>query len=368
MRIQAVISQAILSLDSDPDSPFYQRIQTSDDKKDDIRCISLTSLFRVLDTGFYFLGSRRGDVVEYGPLWSNEGNDATKIRTLYILNNWFNTIREAVPDWWDAGSGEGGGLSMNDSVTACIMVLRSVFQHLATHGVNLLVLSKEELFERVTPFVSALGNYLASLTEDERKQYRALRGIQGQTTRAKRAEQAIHQSIPEFFPPGLKEFIEKEKARTNDRAKTIVDKIERILQTTIIEELKREVGPEETQWWMQGIPSKIRMKTSDKYEEDSGKRGGKEFYFDLIDYRDIISSQWNLFQKLFGYGRGNASKEKRTAWINFVNDIRKIVAHSSSGRSVSLEQLAELEMYEKWLDNQIKQVDDNENPPSDDES
>ena len=105
------------------------------------------------------------------------------------------------------------------------MVLRSVFHHLASQGVNLLDLSKEELFERVKPFVLALGNYLASFTEEERKQYRGLRGVQGQTTRTKRIEQAIHDRIPEFFPPGLKDFIEKEKARTNDKAKTIVDKI-----------------------------------------------------------------------------------------------------------------------------------------------
>ena len=102
------------------------------------------------------------------------------------------------------------------------------------------------------------------------------------------------------------------------------------------------------------------MKTIVKHEEDKGNCGGKEFYFDLIDYREIISSRWTLFQKLLGYGKRNDSKEKRTAWINFVNEMRKIVAHSSAGRFVTLEQLAELEMYEKWLDNQIKQVDDSE--------
>jgi DNA sulfur modification protein DndB len=111
---------------------------------------------------------------------------------------------------------------------------------------------------------------------------------------------------------------------------------------------------------MQGIPGKIRIKTNEKYEDDLGRRGSKESYFDLIDYREIISNKWNLFQKLLGYGKGNDSKEKRTAWINFVNEMRKIVAHSSSGRFVTLEQLSELETYEKWLDNQIKQVDDDE--------
>ena len=69
------------------------------------------------------------DIEEYGPLWSDSGYDATQKRTEYILNNWFGTIQEAAPDWWNAGAGEGGGLAMNDSVTACINVLRSVFQH-----------------------------------------------------------------------------------------------------------------------------------------------------------------------------------------------------------------------------------------------
>ena len=219
LRIQAIISQVILSLDSDPNSPFYQRIQTSDDKKDAIRCITLASLFRVLDTGFYFVGPRRGDVVEYGPLWSSQGNEATRIRTLYILNKWFNAIREAVPDWWEAGAGDGGGLAMNDSVTACTMVLRSVFQHLTSRGDNLLSLSKEELFERVTPYVQVLGNYLASLNEEERKQYRGLRGIQGQTIRAKRSEQAIHQSIPEFSLLGFESLLRKKRPRPTTRQK-----------------------------------------------------------------------------------------------------------------------------------------------------
>ena len=126
-RVRAIIAQAILSLDSDPHSAFYQRIQTANDKKDDIRCISLTSIFRVLDFGFYIVGPKKGDIDGYGPLWSEEGNDITRIRTMYILNNWFSIIQVAVPEWWNNGAGEDGGLAMNDGVTVMFQWFFVVF-------------------------------------------------------------------------------------------------------------------------------------------------------------------------------------------------------------------------------------------------
>jgi len=253
---------------------------------------------------------------------------------------------------------------MNDGVTACINVLRSVFQHLIKNGVDVVSLSDQELFEQVESYALALSNYLGSLTEEDRKRFRALRGNQGQIARTKRCQQAIHESIPSFDPPGLREFMETEKAQTNIRAKAIIDRIEKALQTTILEELRREFGPDDTQWWTEGIPKGIRTKVSLRAEEDDSKRGGKEYYFDLIDYRNIITTNWDLFNKLLGYGKGN-SKDKRTAWIGEVNESRRIVAHGSSGRSVTLDQLAQLEEYESWLNNQIKQTNESEDIASD---
>ncbi len=361
-RARAIIAQAILSLDSDPDSAFCQRIQSANDKKDDMRCISLTSIFRVLDSGFYVI-PKKGESNGYGPLWSEEGNDTTRIRTMHILNKWFGIIRATVPEWWNNGAGEDGGLAMNDGVTSCLMVLRSVFQHLTLNGKELVYLSNGQLFEQVKPYAEALSNYLASLSEDGRRQFRALRGNQGQLVRARRCEQAIQNSIPEFAPPGLREFMEREKAQTNIKAKEIVDRIERILQTTILEELKGTFGPDEAQWWIEGIPKQIRLKVTQRNEDDDFKRGGKEFYFDLIDYRNIVLHNWNIFGKLLGHGKANVAKDKRTLWINDINEIRKIVSHGSSGRSVTLEQLAELEEYEEWLNEQIKKANEDEVTP-----
>lgn len=353
IRMRAVISKTVQSLDEDPESPFYQRILTADEKKDARRCVSLQSLFKALDNSdLYILSSKKGSVIEYGPLWAVD-NQETQKRTVCVLNHWFSTIRTAVPDWWETGSGEGGGISMNDSITSQINILRSVYSHLSLSGNRLLKFSNKELCQQVEVYVQAIGAYLSGLSPDERQQFRDLRGVQGQTTRTRRCQQAIHLQIPSFAPSGLKEFIELEKTQTNAKAKIFVDRIESTLQRTIVQELKQEFQSDDSQWWIEGIPKGIRLKVSQRQEEDDNKRGEREFYFDLLDYRNIILNNWTLFDDLLGYGKTNMSKDKRTAWINDVNEIRKIVSHASTGKAVSLEQLAQIESTDTWLSKQL---------------
>ncbi|MDQ5825663.1 MAG: DGQHR domain-containing protein [Chloroflexota bacterium] len=352
-RVGAIISKAIQGLDADPSSALFHRIQTADAAKDPIRCITLTSVFSAVERADFFISKQKeGHVIEYGPLWGGD-NDATLKRTMFILKQWLELIRGAVPDWWDKGAGPGGGLAMNDGVTTCINVLSSVFRHLDAGGQKLLRLDDDDLFSSVKKYGDALSDYLASLSEEERKQFRDLRGGQGQLIRTRRCQQAIRNNIPSFDPPGLAEFIRQEKAQTNIKAKAIVDRIETTLQRVILDELKREYGADESQWWMLGIPKPVRLKVTQRFEDDDGKRGGREYYFDLIDYRDIAHLNWNVFEPILAYGKGG-SKDKRTSWMSFINERRKLVAHASAAMSVSIEDLNELELYDKWLEEQIK--------------
>lgn len=350
LRVRAIISQAIQLLDGDHQSPFFDRIQASDDRRDALRCISITSLFQALEgPDLYISQSRRNGPLEYGPLWGGDAPDLTRDRTVRVLNHWFGDIRGQAEAWWNAGRGEDGGLAMNGPVAACIQVLRSVFAHLEAKGLRLVRLDEDELVESLVPYSRALASYLGSLTPDQRRDFRGLQGVAGRTIRARRCQQAIRDQIPEFKPPGLDEFIEISKAETNKSAKEIGDRIETLLQQTILEELRSEFGPGEDQWWLQGIPRGVRKSSTTKYEDDDGKRGGREFYFELIDYRSIIQENWQLFEHMFGYTAAGASKDKRTSWLVEVNEIRRIVAHPSSGVPVSIEQLGKLQHYEEWL-------------------
>src|SRR6202035_1302154 len=117
----------VQSLDTSLDSPCHERILKADDTRSETKCISLTSLFGALDkAGFYITRMRKGGIPEFGPLWRAK-NEAPVKRTVTVIGGYFNVIRTEAAAVWERGSGENGGLSMNDGITVCTNVLRSIF-------------------------------------------------------------------------------------------------------------------------------------------------------------------------------------------------------------------------------------------------
>jgi len=245
---------------------------------------------------------------------------------------------------------------MNDGVTVCINVLRSIFNHLQSiKQLQLSDLDDAELVEVAQPFARMVGKYFASRNVEQMTQLRALRGVQGQTAGTRRLEQYISQMDQSFDPPGLKEFLDREKAQTTTRAYEEIKSIEHVLQATVVSELKNEFGAEEESWWFSGVPKAVRKKVDDRRNEEAGKSGAREQNFDLIDYRPIILENWELFEPTLARGKG--SKESRTKWIVEVNDLRKPVMHASRGQSLPIteEQLALLVEIREWLETQVGQ-------------
>lgn len=343
-RVRAVISKAIQGLNADRESPLHGRVLLSDASKNERTCISLSSILASLDKSGFYLRRLKRNVVEHGPLWADSNEEIMK-RSIAILNSWFREISAKAAEWWNLGSAEGGGLAMNEGVTICINVLRSVFEHLESrHKPN--QLDDEALAGLVRPYALAVGDYFGAMLPEERADFRALRGVQGQTTGTRLCQQAITRTFQDFDPPGLKEFIERSKSDTNQKARVVIDRIEKILQDTVLAVLKQEY-PTGEEWWFGGIPKSVRKKVGERIEESDGKLGNREQNFDLIHYRDIIQHNWDLFEKLCGFGAG--SKEKRTAWINEISLMRNSVMHPSRREYLSPDKLNKLEGYEDWL-------------------
>jgi len=359
VRARAILSKAIQILDSNPGSPFQGRILKADESRTELRCISLTSMFQALEkTGFYIKRTKQGRVIEYGALWAGK-NEHTMNRTVAVMTEWFGAVREGAKEVWDRGSSEGGGLAMNDGVTVCINVLRSVLQHLdETKRRSLLNLDDKELCENIRPFGLALGQYFGSLTAAQMSAFRSLRGVQGQTTGTRRCQQALQAVDSSFKPHGLDDFLDAERLQNTHRAGEIILEIERVIQRTVLEELKREYGESEQDWWFGGVPKQVRKKVDDRINEEGGKGGGREANFDLIDYREIALANWPMFEAIVADGKGN--KDARTRWMTEVNDLRKKAMHASKGLHLPItsEQLVWLESRADWLRQRVSGEDD----------
>ena len=307
--------------------------------------------------GLYIARSKQGQVVEYGPLWSGK-NELTMHRTVAIVRAWFSLIRDGAREVWDLGSADGGGLAMNDGVTVCVNVLRSVFQHLEGKGRKLISLADRELVEILSPYAKVLGQHFGTMNAEETATFRSLRGNQGQTNGTRRCQEALRRFESTFDPPGLAEFLEAERTHNTRRGVDIISRIEVKIQKTVLDELMREFGSKETDWFFEGVPKTVRKKVDDRINEEQGRSGGREQNFDFIDYREIAVSNWSLFENILADGKGN--KEARTRWIVEVNDIRKRAVHASKGTSLPVtgEQLASLEERWQWLRQKVSGAGD----------
>lgn len=346
-KVAAIISKTYQYLNAEPESALYGKIMPVDYTKDAIRCISLTSLCSATEKCNFYIHKTRGDhILESGAFWRGDSL-ATLKRTMYVIDHWLNLIKSKTSDWWAKGAGEGGGLSMNEGVMTLIRVLGTVIDFLEGQGVKLIPLDDEDLFEFVKPYGEALGDYLSEMSEIDRTEFRKFRAEQGIQARVRRCQKGMRDRIPNFNPTGLDKFLEEEMAQTNKNARDIVDYIEITLQRLVLEELQREFGADQSEWWILGIPKQIRVEATKSWEDDNRSRGEPWCYFNLIDYRKIALANWTLFQNILGYGKGN--KDRRTGWITYVNDIRNALSHISSGVSISIDQLNQLQEYKEWL-------------------
>lgn len=350
-RVQAIISKAGLALDAELDSPLRNRILLSDVTRTDLRCISLTSVSAALVRQGFFIVSKRKDITEYGPLWRQDAG-ATLKRTISVVKAWFQSISSTASDWWNIGAGEGGGLAMNNGVTICLNVLRSVMEHLEYS--KLRTLDSDDLIARLEPYAKCLGNYFARMSVEEKQRFRQFQGSDGQIMGTRQCQQAISIEFPRFSPPQLAEWLESQKKNLNDEGRAIIEEVETTLQKHVLKILKDEYDADADAWWWDGVPKPVRKKVDDRMNESDGKTGGREQNFDLIHYREIIVSNWELFKDILAYAPAGGNKDKQTKWISDIGEMRNIVMHPSRQQFLSTEKLAVLQKYLTWLRSKIQ--------------
>lgn len=345
-RAQAVVSRAIQRLgEDDSSSPFYGRIQQSEHSRNPYQSVTITALFNKLGSpGFFYERKRGSKNMAFGPLWFEADNTQMVRRVQTIVNRWFGIIREHNTDWWELGKAPGGGLCMNDSVVAHLDVLMTVFEHLRDEEkLDWLDASSEELASAIEPYANSVGSFLENMDEDARREYRTYRGSQGQKYLSRTMQAWLRTQFTDFNPVGLDDFMESQKAENKTRAKELLDDLELLIKSTVIDILKEEYSGSEDAWWLEGVPSAIRMDVSQRREEDKRAGGAEENYLYLIQYYEIINKKWAIFETLFGLGSSNKRKDERLKWLKEINGWRNVISHPSKGKGISAEEVRQIE-------------------------
>jgi DGQHR domain-containing protein len=353
-RLSAIISKVGMRLDEVAESPLRGRILLADARRTPTRCVSLTAVFTALHKPGFFIVSKKKGVTLYGPLWRDDPMQCMR-RTAKVLVAWLRTVADEADDWWQLGAEEGGGLAMNDGVTVCINVLRSVLEHLNANG-TLLTTDDADLVARLEPYAKALGADLARMSPEDRLRFRRFRGVEGQTNATRECQLALQDVFPNYQAEGLSDWATRRDANTNEEARRIIDEVERAVQERLLDILKDEFDADENAWWFEGVPKLIRKKVDDRINEAGG--GRREESFDFIHYEAMIKHKWQLLKPIFSYGDANRGKEQGTAWLREIAAWRNKVMHPSRRDFLGIEELNRLQEYQEWLRLRLQETAD----------
>jgi len=134
-------------------------------------------------------------------------------------------------------------------------------------------------------------------------------------------------------------------------ANSIIDRIETILCSIVVDTLKQEFGAEETGWWRQGIPAKIRTRIVTQREEDP-ERLNYGAYFYTIEYKEILEANWKVFKVRFCVDAQKKAADNLD-WIRKINTIRKSAMHATRSKArggVKPEEMDFLRERLSWLE------------------
>lgn len=134
----------------------------------------------------------------------------------------------------------------------------------------------------------------------------------------------------------------------------MIEDIELQLFDWVIEILELNFGEK---WWTQGVKNPIRVKCATTQEHEGEDNNIPKWgYLTLIDIKEIIEGNWNLFSSVMEEVSNFQGKARATSWITDINEKRKLWAHPLKQRFVSIDpsDVNKIKTYQSKLRNAIK--------------
>jgi len=315
------------------------RVIIGDDKPNNLRCVTIDAISQGVDRGG-FIGTFSKTSMRTAGSFYRGANAPTQKPLVAYLDKVLWYFRDALPEQWDAGRGEGGFVFINNGVTALLRLAGAVVEHLREKGlVNPLVDDAETVYLRTEEYLGVVASFLQSRTPDEGKELKRAYGSAGSSKYLHKLQAAVHDRYPEFNPDGLAEYVANQAKQFNDESYSLIRDIESHLKVDIRDRLERAYS---ANWFKLGLPKVVYQKaTALAADKNYGVTEEDEVEpwdcLNLSDYHQIMTQSQVFWDQILDDSYAAPSDRKKgisykqkCRWMNELIRIRNSNAHSYS--------------------------------------
>lgn len=332
LAFQSLISRLILKLNSEENSPLYNRMITSTTKRDTARTIGLQSMNYGLRAS-KLIGYSSGGRILPGPFCTRNIMDypGNLQKSYEILSEILNVMKVNLKEQWHPITKKDFSYFCNNvGIRALLLTLFDIADHLQKYNDNNLnCLEVKSIIEYYKPFLKTITDYFTTTEREELELKWKKAGSSSAmiTEHSRELGIVLHQKHDKFKPIWLDDYEAKKNEALQSESHKLVGHIERRLFEFTMSKLKIHYGENIDDWFGKGIPESVRLKCAERYEKE-GRERKQETYIDLIDYKKIFEVNWTLFQNDIPLDLSSGDrKQDRTKWIIRINNIRNIISH-----------------------------------------
>lgn len=327
-RRDAIRSKIAQMCGEEQSSPLLGRVVIGEDEKNNIKCITIQAIQLALQKCSFFSTFAKNNTIATNGSFDVGDNQATIDRFYPFLEGCFKTVKNECETEWSLG--EQGILTINRGIQGIIRIINDVVNLLiAQNKLFPLTQDIDDIINEVEYYMSPLLNHINKLTEEQRIELKSFYGGGAENKYLRYFQKVIHDSLTDFNPEGLEEYIENTTKEYNATSKEYIYAIEEKLKDVIAESLQEYYGDK---WLIKGLPKttykEAEKAASDKnYELLSNDEESDIEPWDCIslsDCKDIVvySHNWSeIFESIITRHEDLilSTKEQKTEWISTIS-------------------------------------------------
>lgn len=327
-RRDAIRSKIAQMCGEEQSSPLLGRVVIGEDEKNNIKCITIQAIQLALQKCSFFSTFAKNNTIATNGSFDVGDNQATIDLFYPFLEGCFKTVKNECETEWSLG--EQGILTINRGIQGIIRIINDVVNLLiAQNKLFPLTQDIDDIINEVEYYMSPLLNHINKLTEEQRIELKSFYGGGAENKYLRYFQKVIHDSLTDFNPEGLEEYIENTTKEYNATSKEYIYAIEEKLKDVIAESLQEYYGDK---WLIKGLPKttykEAEKAASDKnYELLSNDEESDIEPWDCIslsDCKDIVvySHNWSeIFESIITRPEDLilSTKEQKTEWISTIS-------------------------------------------------